>query len=67
MRVLGDAKCNVSEDFLYDITLQLYQNADPFGTTAHNFVVAQKVMIDEQRTHYRESMRKLQSDQKKMA
>jgi hypothetical protein len=28
MRVLGDAECNVSEDFLYDITLQLYQSAD---------------------------------------
>jgi hypothetical protein len=67
MRVLGDAECNVSEDFLYDITLQLYQSADPFGTAAHNSVIAQKLMIDEQRTHFRESMRKLQSDQKKMA
>ncbi len=33
MRVLGDTECNVSEDFLYDITLQLYQCADPFGNT----------------------------------
>jgi hypothetical protein len=66
MRVLQTEDCNVSEDFLYDITLQLYQSADPFGTAAHNFTIAQKLMIDEQRTHFRESMRKLQIEQKKM-
>ncbi len=67
MRVLGNDDCNVTEDFLYDLTRQLYQCADPFGTTAHNFAVAQKLMIDEQRTHYRDSMRKLQVDLKKMS
>jgi hypothetical protein len=40
MRVLQTEDCNVSEDFLYDITLQLYQSADPFGTAAHNFTIA---------------------------
>jgi hypothetical protein len=47
-QVLGNEDCNVSEDFLYDVTLQLYQSADPFGTAAQNFVGAQKLMIDEQ-------------------
>ncbi len=53
MRVFQEENCIVSEDFLYDITLQLYQSADPFGTAAQNFVVAQKLMIDEKRTHFR--------------
>ncbi len=52
LRVLGESKSNVSADFLYEITLQLYQSADPFGTAAHNFTTAQKLMIDEQRTHF---------------
>jgi hypothetical protein len=34
MRVL------VTENFLYDVTLRLYQSADPFGTAAQNFVGA---------------------------
>ncbi len=67
MRVLGESECNVSVDYIYDITLQLYQSADPFGTAAQNFVVAQKLMLDEQRTHCRESMRKLQADLKSMS
>ncbi len=52
MRVLGNEDCHVTEDFLYYLTLQLYQCADPFGTTTHNFAAAQKLIIDEQRTHY---------------
>ena len=67
MRVLQSEEINVSEDFLYDLTLQLYASADPFGTAAHNFMAAQKIMIDEQRTHYRNSMRNLQIEQKDMA
>jgi hypothetical protein len=51
MRVLGESECNVSVDYIYDITLQLYQSADPFGTAAQNFVVAQNLMLDEKRTH----------------
>ncbi len=67
MRVLGNEDCNVTEDFLYDVTLQLYQSADPFGTAAQNFVGAQKLMIDEQRKHYRDAMLQLQVDLKKMS
>jgi hypothetical protein len=67
MRVLQSEDINVSEDFLYDLTLQLYLSADPFDTAAHNFMAAQKLMIDEQRTHYRSSMRNLQTEQKEMA
>jgi hypothetical protein len=68
MRVLGNEDCNVTEDFLYDDTLQLHQSADPFGTAAQNFVgAAQKLMIDEQRKHYRDAMLQLQIDLKKMS
>ena len=67
MRVFQSEDINVSEDFLYDLTLQLYQSADPFGTAALNFIKAQRIMIGEQRTHYRNSMKNLQNEQKDMA
>ncbi len=59
MHVLGNDDCNVTDDFLYDVTLQLYQSADPFGTAAKNFVVGQKLMIDD--------LTQLQIDVKKMS
>jgi hypothetical protein len=54
----------ISQEFIYEITLNLIRSSDPFGCIARDFAVKQNKMLDEQRTLYRENMKQLQNQLK---
>jgi hypothetical protein len=51
-RVLGDDTLDLSHEFIYEITLNLFRNSDPFGSIARDFAGKQMDMLEGERKLY---------------
>jgi hypothetical protein len=54
-RLLGEVTLDLSHDFIYEITLNLFRSSDPFGFIARDFAVKQMDMLEEEKQLYREN------------
>jgi hypothetical protein len=57
VRVYGSDECDISTEFVHELTLNLLKSTDPFGAVAHDFASKQQAMLKEERKLHRESMK----------
>jgi hypothetical protein len=59
-RVYGSDECDLSTEFVYELTLNLLKSTDPFGAVARDLASKQHATLEEERKLHSESMKQYQ-------